>query len=732
MTSANVSGRAVWLGAASAAALAAGVLAPAAQAQTVLGGVEATADAESYRAEEVSGPKYPAPLAETPRSITVITREVLRDTAATSLTDALRTVPGITMAMGEGGQPFADRPFLRGFESTTGLLIDGLRESGSQNRDVFNLESIEVAKGPGGAYAGRGGAGGTINQVTKTPRAEDFVTVTGTVGDPSFVRSVVDVNQMINDNVAVRAVMMLQEADVPGRDAVFDDRWGFAPSIAFGLNGPTRVTASYYRFESEGLADYGHPLTPNVPGTVREPVPGLEQEWFYGLTGRDFNNGGSEALTLEASHEFENGFQLRNIARYSESENDYIASNPDDSMGNVANGWLMRNVKSRNESNDTWVNQTDLTGEFATGNLLHSFAAGVEFSNEKTSSASYNVQAVQTDGSTIPRGECHLVGEAQSNYNCTTLDNPNPDDPWVGTIRQNAFTGTEVDTAALYLFDNIEIGERWAVDLGVRWDDYSTEAVTSTDTFSNDSDFLSYQAGLTFKPTDTGAIYVSYGTTSNPPGASAGFGGENIAANNEALEPEEGTNYEAGVKWGLFGDRLLATAAVFRSERTNSFVAIAPGRGAPLDNIGESRVDGIELSASGQITDRWSLFAGYSYMDSEVIDDGPEGTDEGNRLPNTPEHSFTLWTTYQVTPDIAVGGGPRYRGAVYGNTANTTRVDDYWVVDAFAQYQVTDTFNLQLNVNNLFDEFYYDRVYSSHMASVGRGRQILLSGSVGF
>ena len=730
MMSNTKAGRGAWLCAASAGALAAGVIAGPAQAQTVLGPVQVEGAAETYRAEQLQSAKTPAPLDETPRSVTVITREVLKDTAAVSLADALRTVPGITMAAGEGGQPFADRPFLRGYESTTGLLVDGLRDSGSQNRDVFNLESIEVAKGPGGAYAGRGGPGGTINQVTRTPRAEDFVTMTGTVGDPEFGRAVVDVNQMVTDSIAVRAVMMVQESRVPGRDAVTDDRIGFAPSIAFGLGKPTTVTASLYHFESEGLADYGHPLTVGTP--VRVPVPGLEQDWYYGLENRDFNNGGSDALTLEVAHEFENGFRLRNISRYSESENDYIASNPDDSMGNVPFGYLNRNVKSRNESNDSWVNQTDFTGTFATGRLTHTFATGLEFSNEKTASASYRVGAFDINGDPIPRGECHLVGEAASNYNCTTLDNPNPEDPWVGTIALNAFTGTEVDTTALYLFDNIDIGERWTVNLGVRWDDYSTEARTPTAVLTNDSDFFSYQAGLTFKPTDTGAVYVSYGTTSSPPGASAGFGGENISAGNQVLEPEEGTNYEAGVKWGLFNDALLVTGAVFRSERTNSFVATAPGNNSPLENIGESRVEGVELSASGQITDRWSLFAGYSYQDSEVIDDGPVATNEGNRLPNTPEHSFTLWTTYQITPDFSAGGGVRYQDSVFGGAANNTQIPDYWVVDAQAEYQVTDQFGLQLNVNNLFDEFYYDRVYTSHMASVGRGRQILLSGTFSF
>ncbi len=719
--------RATLLTAASAAALTAAAAAPA-HAQTELAPIDVIGEAETYRAEELDSPKFPKSIQETPKSVTVITEEVLQDTAAASLTEALRTVPGITMAMGEGGQPFADRPFLRGYESTSGLLVDGLRDTGSQNRDTFNLESITVAKGAGGAYGGRGGAGGTIDLGTKAPRAEDFVNLTGRVGDPSYVRSVLDANQMLSETIGVRAVMMFQEADVPGRDEVFDDRWGFAPSITFGLNRPTQVTASYYHFESDGLADYGHPLEPNTGQAQRGPQPGLEQENFYGLVNRDHQINEVDSGTFEVSHEFENGFRLRNITRYAETLNDYIATNPDDSQGNVQNGLVARNVKSRYEENETFVNQTDLAGTFNTGRLVHNISTGFEFSDEETVADAYSVDTTTAaDGTTIGRGDCDLYGAGEpSGYNCTDLYSPSPNDPWSGvTPLRGSATTTEVDTAAVYLFDTIDFSPRWSVNLGVRWDDYSTETSSG---LSNESDFFSYQAGLVFNPTDSASLYASASSSSSPSGVTAGAGGQNLGASNEDLKPEKNYTYEVGAKWGLFDDRLLATVAVFRNEQQDGHVAVAAGRGAPQQAIGESRVDGIELSASGQITDRWSIFAGYSYLDSEIIDDGPIGTDEGNRMPNTPEHSFTLWTTYQVTPDFALGGGARYQDERFGNTANSTYVEDYWVVDAFAEYQVTDRFGLQLNVNNLLDEFYYDRVYTTHMATVGQGRQILLSG----
>ncbi|MBB4660089.1 TonB-dependent receptor [Parvularcula dongshanensis] len=676
-------------------------------------------EGEGFEKLAPDSPKYTADLIDTPRSVTVIGEDFLQNVAASSLTDALRTVPGITMAMGEGGQPFADRPFIRGSESTSGLLIDGLRDSSAQSRDVYNLQQIEVSRGPNGAFAGRGAPGGSINLVTKRAGADDFVEASAKYGNAEQKRATVDVNKALNDVVAIRLNAMWQDAEIPGRDGVYDDRWGIAPTITVGLDGPTRLDVSYEHYEGDGIIDYGHPLSLDTG----MPVEGIDRDNFYGLFARDFHETELDSGIVEISHEFGDNLRLRNITRLARSSNAYIASNPDDSQGNVANGLVARIVKSTDSVTDTLVNQTDLTAQFATGGLGHSVAAGVEFSTEDTDRATYDVEQVAADGEPIGRGECDLVGAgAPSGYSCTDLFNPNPNDPWTGAITLNDPTRTEADTFGAYVFDTVTVTDQLLLNVGLRYDDFSTQTSTG---LSNDDDFLTYQAGVVFKPRENGSVYASFGTSANPSGVTVGDGSENLSEQDQNLEPEKGRNYELGTKWAFYDERLSVEAAVFRTEIVDDHVAIEPGRGAPQDAVGKTRVQGVELSVIGQITPIWSVFAGYNYLDSEVVDGGPVGEDtEGNRLPNTPEHSASLWTVLAPTTNLSFGGGAQYQSERFGNTDNTRSVDGYWRLDAYGSYRFTDNVVLQLNVQNLTDERYYDRVYAAHMATIAPSRSI--------
>jgi len=684
-----------------------------------VGTVAIDADAPDYTAEPNS-PKYTAPLIDTPRSVTVVTQEVLEDTAATSLVDALRTVPGITMAMGEGGQPFADRPFIRGYESTSGIMVDGVRDASSQSRDTFNLEQIEVSRGANGTMAGRGAPGGSLNLVTKTAKADDFVAGSAAIGNADYKRATVDVNEAVSEQVAFRVNAMWQDAEVPGRDAVYDNRWGIAPTITFGLNAPPQVTASLSHYESDGLMDYGHPLD-TVTG---EPVTGIDPDNFYGLVNRDFHDTEVDSGQLEFRNNLNDYVTIRNLTRLSRSKNDYIATNPDDSQGNVANGLVYRNTKSSNSVTDSIVNQTDIQAFFTSGGIQHSLSTGLELGHEETERATYSVSLLTPEGESIPRGGCDLVGAgAISGYNCVDLYNPNPNDPWTGDISLNDPTETQVDTAGLYLFDTLTFNDQWILNLGVRADDFSTKTSTG---LSNHDTIFSYQAGLVYKPVSNTSIYASIGTSASPSGVTAGDGNDNLSTTEEDLKPEKNANYELGVKWEPAGRNLALTAAIFRNEITDGHVAVEAGRGAAQQAIGEQRVDGIELSATGNITEAWSIFAGYSYMDSEIVDAGPVNTDQvGNQLPNTPEHSASLWTTYDVMPKLTIGGGATCMSERYGNTANSKSVEGYCKYDAMASYVINDNIDSQLNINNLSDERYYERVYTTHMATIATGRAII-------
>ncbi|MEZ5938451.1 MAG: TonB-dependent siderophore receptor [Hyphomonadaceae bacterium] len=681
--------------------------------------VVVTALAESYKSEQAS-PKATASLLNTPRSVTIVTEQVLKDTNATTLVEALRTVPGITMAMGEGGQPFADRPFIRGSESTSGILVDGVRDSSAQSRDVFNLEQVEVSKGANGPLAGRGAAGGSLNLVTITAKPENTFGLTLQAGNADQKRATANINRSLSDTVAARVALMYQDSGIPGRDAVFDKRWGVTPTIAFGINGRTRVDLTYTHFEGEGIIDYGHPLDT----TTGQPVEGIDPDNFYGLLARDFHDTQQDVGQFEINHDLNENLTLRNLTRYSETSNAYIATNPDDSQGNVVNGLVLRNTKSNNSQNETFSSQTDLIAKFSTGGVKHSVATGAEYTEEETVRATYAVEILAPGDVSIPRGGCDLFGAgAASGYNCTDLYNPNPNDPWSGAISLNAPTTTKAETVGLYALDTITLSEKWLLNLGVRWDDFSTDTSTG---LSNDADFVTYQAGLVYKPTENSSLYASYATSASPSGVTVGDGGENISTTNEDLKPEHSKNYELGAKWELFKRKLALDASIFRTDTLDSHVAVEPGRGGAQEAIGKERVQGLELTAVGSLTNAWQITAGYSYLDSEILEAGPvNAAIEGNRMPNTPEHSFSTWTTYQVTPKFTLGGGATYMSERYGDTANTKSVDSYWRYDAMASYDFSDRIALQLNIQNLTDERYYDRVYTTHMATIAPGRSIV-------
>ena len=535
---------------------------------------------------EASSSKFTAPLIDTPKSITVITQALITETGSTSLVDALRTVPGITFNAGEGGQPAGDNLKIRGFDAGSDVFIDGVRDAGSQTRDVFALEQIEVIKGPGSAYSGRGSSGGSVNLVTKKPMEETFVSTNIGAGTDSYGRVAVDANVMFSDSGAFRVNALVQDADVPGRNGVSMSHRGLAPSLALGIGEETRVNLDFYLYETDDIPDYSIPYERNAANTAAEGGPlDVDRENFYGLLNRDFQETGADVRTLQVAHDFANGMTLSNITRYGKTTNDYIVTNPDDGRGNVVNGFVLRNSKSRNSETTTEANLTNVSGEAQTGRLEHSYAFGFEASQEEMLNVPYVVSATFTGNAvTAFPTSCSAPGAvgAASLYNCTTLDNPDPNDPWTGTITQSTQpTLVQTDTRSVYGFDTLGLAERWDLNLGLRWDDYQTVQDSFASNLPvqlrNESDFWNHQVGVVFKPAANGSIYLSTGTSSSPSGNTLGDGTENIAVTNQDLEPERDRTLELGTKWALFDDNLSLTTAIFRTETDNARAAVSGG-----------------------------------------------------------------------------------------------------------------------------------------------------------
>ncbi|MFC5548340.1 TonB-dependent receptor [Massilia aerilata] len=694
--------------------------------------------------------KFTAPLLDTPKSVTVVTADTIAQTGAVSLTDALRTVPGITIGAAEGGNPVGDNMFIRGYNAQTDTYIDGIRDAGSQSREIFNLEQVEVVKGPNSAYGGRSSAGGGVNLVSKSAQGYDFNNASVGIGSDKYRRITGDVNRALGNNSAFRLNAMAHENDVPGRKVVGGNRWGVAPTVTFGLKGPDRAIVSLYHLTSHEIPDTGIPF--NNPVTTGADVSkngngtpfAVDRETFYGLANRDFRDTKSDVGTIDLRHEFSPTLALRNVTRYGKSNNDYVWTQPDDSKGNtVRYGTVWRRANTRATETRTFANVTSLNGELTAAGLKHSFNTGVEFDRETTERSSY----IFTPGTNNPLTNtftCPTSGAATL-YNCTTLVNPNPYDPWVYTrTLSGALTHVSTKTRAAYAFDTIEINPQWLLNLGLRWDDFQSTLdtlPTATTVAAHavvDTDFVSTQAGLVFKPTKNGSIYLSFASSATPPGNDGGDGLDALTAVIQNLQPQRSRNLELGTKWDLLpGGRLSVTGALFKSTMNNARVTAPDGT---TQNVGRKEIQGVELGFSGKLTSAWTVFGGYTYLDAEIADNGfiASGSSfvpspfNGNRFPTTPKNSASLWTSYAFTRDFTAGFGMSAMSKVYANVNNNKWVPGYARFDAMASYTLNKDISLQLNLQNLADKLYFDKVSSPHYAGVAPGRSATLTANFRF
>ena len=701
---------------------------------------EAAAE-QSLKVDKSANSKFVAPLLDTPKSVSVISKQLIEDTQVTTLSDALRTVPGITLGAGEGGNPNGDRPFIRGYNSESSMYVDGVRNSSSQNREMFAIEQVEITKGSASAMGGAGTTGGSINMISKVAKKGDFLEGSVGAGTDDYQRITLDGNKDFGNGIAARVAVMGHHNDKAGQENGTEyARAGIAPSITFGLDSDTRATLSYYYLKTDDTPDSGVPYN-NPTGYSQysgKPID-VKQGVYYGWKDRDFQKQENQSGTIKLEHDLTDNLTISNTAVYNKSKNDYLWTNPDDSKGNFysATGALTGNVWARTNSRvadtDTFTDQLALTGKFNTGRLKHSFNLGAEYSDQETDRTQYIINGENTTGSAY--SDCSKSENVSSGW-CTSVQNPNRG-PWTGSISTEGADRYNIQNknTSVYFLDSIELHPQWILDLGLRWDDYSAEqtmiAGRYNSTYSeatvinlkNDSDFVNYQAGLVYKPVENGSIYASYATSSNPVGVDGGDGSEGITAAIQNLKPEEVRTMELGTKWDVLNEKLNLTAAIFRTEKTNTRATADDGT---TKNIGETRVDGFELGVNGNITDKWALSAGYTYLDSELVDDGA-GLNDGKQVQNVAKNSATLWTTYQVMPQLTLGAGAIAMDKVYGDLANTKYVPGYVRYDAMARYNVNKNVDLQLNVNNLADTRYFTKAYASHYATEAEGRSAVLS-----
>lgn len=681
-------------------------------AQTVVG------ETPAYRTTHSVSVKNTAPLFDTPQTIQVIPAEVIKEQQALSLRQVLSNVSGITFNAGEGGGGSGDSINIRGFSANANMQIDGLRDSTQTNRtDTFNIEAVEVIKGPNSVFGGSGTTGGSVNQASKAPKQREFVELGASLGTDGYHRMTLDANQRL-ENVgtgsAFRLNLMAHENDVPGRDDIDRKRWGIAPSVFFGLNDATGLTLSYFHQVDDNLPDYG------VPARDGKKLAGVSRDDYFGFRNFDKEEITSDAFTIKFEHDINENLQVQNLTRYSRIDRDTIISAAHVNLVGVTPGRYKPagpQAYGRDVESQMWINQLSLIGENELLGMPHSWVAGAEVSRETYEREAYN-HAFDFTGIDYdlynPPG--YYAGPAQR----TSLDN----------------TETHLTNKALYAFDTISLTPQWDINLGLRYDwlngdfEKTTVATGKYEKYRTEDKKFSGRAGLVYKPADNGRIYVAYGTSFNPSAEFLTTMATGVSGATADLSSEKNRSLELGTKWTFFNSALELDGAIFRVEKTNAREQLADGS---YQLAGEQRVQGVELGATGKVTDAWKIYANYTYLSSETTKSN-DAMKKGQALANTPPHSFNLWTTYDLPQGWQVGYGSRYVSQRNVTSADNAKLAEYWVHNALVAYQVNDQLNVQLNLNNIFDKDYVERVRQnagadsrSSAVEFGDGRNVIVS-----
>lgn len=651
--------------------------------------------------------RLPQPVRDIPQSITLLPKETLQEQGITSFRDALRNVTGISLNAGEGGGAQGDNLTLRGFSARNDYFLDGIRDQGSYTRDVFNIETIEVLKGPSAVLFGRGATGGAINQVSKAPQLEPLYSGTLSLGTGLLLRGTADLNHPLTKSSAFRLNVMAHDEHVVSRNEIELKRFGLAPAITFGLGTPTQVTASYLLQSEDNVPDYG------LPFLFGKPAP-VSRENFYGLTEEDYERTLLNVATLRLEHRFSAQLSLRNTLRYSRTDREALVTTGLAIVGTptprtpLASISVTRTRPGRDTEETILANATDLTWRFNTLGVQHTLSTGLDIARE-------TFNALRTTFANVPTANL-LHPEVRPDTSRATRS-------------ITARTETTATAFGLYAVDQIRLLPQLDLLGGLRWDRFSADFTDTVPVpklqFDRTDDKVSYRAGLVFHPVPTQSYYFSFGTSFNPSAEALA-----LATTTADTAPESNRSFEVGAKLALFNETLSVQAALFRLEKTS---ARATDPVTQLQVLtGAQRVQGFEVGLNGQILPGWNLSLGYAYLDPTILRSTTLQNNvriEGKQLQNTPRHSANLWTTYDLSAQWQAGTGVTYVGERFANNSNTNLVPETVRWDATVAYQLNKEVQLRLNVINITDALYYDGVHPGHVVP-GAGRTVLLSGSV--
>ena len=647
--------------------------------------IEVKGEAQSYKVEAIStATKTNTPLRDIPQAITVLTEEQIDDQAMQNMADVVRYVPGVQMAQGEGHR---DAPIFRGNTSTADFYINGMRDDVQYLRDLYNVQRIEVLKGPSGMIFGRGSAGGLINRVTKQANWSDSGGIDASIGSWQQARVSGDYNYAINDELAVRLTGMYEDSE-GYRDFYRLERSAVNPTLTYRLADRTTLALSYEHFDDERITDRGIPFDP----ATNKPLQ-INRATFIGNPDLSDSTATVDAVSATLSHEFLSGALLVNQTRYADYDKFY---------GNVfpgaytpANGRVAVSAYTSGTDRKNLMNQTDLTFEAKAGSVTHKMLVGAELNQQDTDNVRLTGYFTDVSATAIAA--------------FVTLANP----VYRGNIVFRA-SATDADNTsdakakAVYVQDQIEITPQWQAVLGLRYDDYQVELENHRNgsVIESEDDLLSPRAGLIYKPVEDVSIYLNYSKAYVP---RAGEQMASLTISNAALDPESFINHEFGVKWDI-SDSLSVATALYQLDRTN--VAVTDPVNPTLSILVDGQqVNGVEFEVNGQLSTHWDFVAGYAFQDSEIL---APAAQKGKQLSQVPEHSFSLWNRYQINEQWGAGLGVVSQSSAFVAVDNLVTLPGFTRVDAAVFYTPMPELRLQLNLENLTDKTYYASAHSNN------------------
>ncbi|MFZ6760996.1 TonB-dependent receptor [Undibacterium sp. Ji50W] len=702
--------------------------------------VESNPNAEvgaPYKAKSSADSRHTRPLAETPQTISVLTRAAIDDSGLTDLKQVLGAQPGITLGTGENGNAFGDRYIIRGQEARSDVFVDGLRDPGMSTRESFVIEQLEIAKGPNSSFAGRGTAGGAINAITKQATLDhDFERVSVGIGSDSQRRVTADINKGFGDHFALRTNVLYGDEDVPDRSPANRKRKGIALSGLYEVDKDLSITLDYYGLRTKDTSpDLGYYLT----GTVPNRVPATNVP-VYGQA-NDFLKSDVDTVTARVNWTLAPDLKLTSLTRYGKSGNGYVTSGASSATrynGATGVAYTTGALDSGHtgwQDIDYFAHQSNLRWDKVLAGFKHEFIFGAEYADHKVVSGTYAITNTGTFNCKT------TAGIGANNGFCFTDSNGTP----VANLSNLAGRSSSrltwnqdwhIKALALTLMDTVDLTDKFTAFGGLRADSFDlnlTRRNNTTGVITGDYGYkdtlVNGHLGLSYKITPKLIVYGSVASAQDinggeaDAGTSSGYGGAVLYQNQIAgAKPETSINYELGVKWNLLDDKLLATAALFQTKKSDVM------EGANYDtvgtfNTGKNRVQGLELGLSGNLTEDLSVQAGAAFMDSKVLASSTPAN-IGNPLSNFAKKTFSLQAKYQLTNAFSFGGAARHESDRCGGQPDTAAgytatglcsqpVPSFTAYDVFAAYRFSRRFDVRVNVLNVTNKDYYTAVYRS-------------------